>query len=130
MQFLREYEAAVALIQRTEGYKRHALVGSQYIVGEGRDCDIVVLVDYRDDFAYELLDGDYKAEDHQRFYEQLEDSSDFLSIRHGPINLLVTNCGQFFDNFKLAAEVCKAARIADRPTRVKIHKIVLYGEDA
>lgn len=99
-----------------------ALVGSTYSLGHGNDLDILVLGD-----MYALsntLEGmGWTRETLFIHY----DNTDFISLRKDNVNLLLTDDQEFFERFKLAAEVCKVLNLADRRARILVHRVVRDG---
>ena len=53
--------------------------------------------------------------------------SGFVSLRHGRINLIVTDEGEFFDKFMLATFVCKSLNLLSKAERVIVFQAILYG---
>jgi hypothetical protein len=54
-------------------------------------------------------------------------ASNFISIRNGNINLIVTEDKEFYDKFLLATHVCKTLNILDKPNRIMVFQGILYG---
>ena len=119
-----------------------SLVGSMYIHGEGKDYDYVVCVPGREVAREALVDdlgftatGDGSGED-----------DEFWTFRKGEINVMLTEDTQFRSDFERAAEVCKYVaglfpelEVDGTPFRgdgltkahrIKIHRIIMNGEEA
>ena len=113
-----------------------ALVGSTYIVGEGKDVDFLFYVPDLNEAAAFLHRKGCEAES-----EKYDDINQFMSFRTrhsdiGEVNILVTADPDFFYGFKQAAEVCKylhgagVTHMQSRAHRVKVHAIVRDGASA
>lgn len=46
--------------------------------------------------------------------------SQFISMRHGVVNLILTECQWFYDRFVLATRIAKELNLLDRDDRVKL----------
>lgn len=115
------------------GYKRHQLIGSTYILGNGKDRDTLVLVENAVAARAALMAEGWHCESDTS--EQYNDAL-FYSLRLGEKNALITADDEYFDRFVTAAEVCKyifqcdpspQSVVRDRSFRVMVHKIVRDG---
>lgn len=52
---------------------------------------------------------------------------DFVSMRRGMMNLLITEEQQFFDKFMLATHVAKSLDVLDKQHRICLFQAILYG---
>lgn len=52
---------------------------------------------------------------------------EFVSMRRGMLNLLITEEQQFFDKFMLATHVAKTLDILDKQHRICLFQAILYG---
>ena len=52
----------------------------------------------------------------------------FHSLRHGEINLIITNEKEFYDKFMLATHVCKSLNVLDKQHRITVFQSILYGK--
>ena len=52
----------------------------------------------------------------------------FHSLRHGEINLIITNEKEFYDKFMLATHVCKCLNVLDKQHRITVFQSILYGK--
>lgn len=108
-------------------------VGSSYIAGRGKDLDLVLWVmDLDFNKARECVYAagfEYTGQD-----SGTED--DFDTYQRGDVNLMLARTHEWAQEFATAAEVCKylhntgALRIDDKEGRIKIHRIIMNGEDA
>jgi hypothetical protein len=93
---------------------------------EGTDEDILILTDK----AYRLVE-DCKAQGFVggEFYfgRPGKKDSEFVSIRKGDINLIVTEDKGFYDKFLLATHVCKTLNVMEKVNRVMVFQAILYG---
>lgn len=108
------------------GSTRYQLVGSTYIMGQGKDIDMLFKVESLSEASEFLRRKGWDAE--SEAYEL--SNQQFMSFRAGNVNVLVTHDDEFFGGFLGAAEVCKYLRlrgyldIGQRDVRVAIHAIV------
>jgi hypothetical protein len=124
MQWDGNWEDAAKLAEYLDA-SEHTLVGSTFILGEGKDVDWLFLVpDMREAAAFLLRKG-WLNESGEPYPDE-EDG--FLSLRAGNVNVLLTQNVSFYEDFETAAHVCKLLKVADRNTRVKVHRAILYGE--
>jgi len=54
---------------------------------------------------------------------------DFISLRKGEINLIVTEESSFYNKFILATHVCKALNLLDKEQRITVFQAILYGKE-
>lgn len=106
-----------------------AHVGSSYICGEGEDIDIVMYLPKGTAWLVPVTSIGYQ------FTGRCSGEEDeFQTFRKGPINLMVTDSREFIRDFANAAEVCKYLHkeygFGDKQTRIRIHRILMNGEDA
>lgn len=120
-------EAASVFAMTLPGAVRVNIVGSTYILGAGKDIDVLVLCENKHDTlnVSGVVNSGWALETDEKY-----EGSEFFSIRKGDVNLLLTDDEEFFDGFAMAAEVCKYLKLADRAQRVAVHRIIRDGFDA
>lgn len=100
--------------------------GSRYICPESArqdsDNDTVVLVGNSADAVSQLLASGWESESED--YEGAENN--FVSVRKGQENLIVTDKSDYYCAFVLATETAKALRLAKREDRVTLFRAILY----
>lgn len=107
--------------------KRHQIIGSCYIFGEGKDVDILVEVSDIEEWHHVLSDEGWDMADG---YENIDG---WFAARKGDLNLLVCEDEEHYCNMLGAAWVCRALYLngqltpQDKDTRVLIHR-ALTGE--
>lgn len=114
-------------------YLRSAQVGSSYIVGHGKDLDIVVLVCGTEDEVpvhYQAGRRLVKAGYQSSSDGSGEGEDDFNCYRKGSVNVMLTARSHWFQNFLMASEVCKALRLTEKWQRVAVHRVIMDDEDA
>jgi hypothetical protein len=52
----------------------------------------------------------------------------FHSLRHGEVNLIITDSEEFYDKFMLATHVCKSLNVLDKQHRIIVFQSILYGK--
>lgn len=102
-----------------------AIVGSVYILGEGNDLDVLVRAEDANDAMDRLETEGYRPTGNPSGEED-----DFLTLRKGHINVIVTQSQEFFDNFLEAAEVCKLLKLTSKQDRIAVHRVLMDGESA
>ena len=103
------------------------LVGSMYIVGEGQDIDVLVLVQVlgnNDIQALEIEGWEYGGS-----IPGEGCGDNWISLKKKDINLLVTSDKEYYDKWITAAEVCKYLQdsgvILTKQQRVSVHSIIM-----
>ena len=90
------------------------------------DEDILILTDK----LYRLVE-DCKAQGYRGgevyFTAEAKSASDFISLRKGNINLIVTEDRKWFNRFMAASHVCKTLNIMEKHRRILVFQAVLYG---
>lgn len=107
------------------GALKTAVVGSTYILGTGKDFDLLVLVEDLRGMCARILSRGFSPDS-----EHAYDDAKFASFRKGRVNVLVTADPMFFDKFALAAEVCKVLKLTVREDRIKVHAVIRDGRAA
>ena len=116
-----------------KGYKESQSVGSTYILGTGKDNDVLILVENAVATRQQFIDAGWECESNTK---PEYDGAPFYSLRLGKDNALITSDESYYRRFLAAAEVCKflfkedpspSSVIRARDTRVMIHKIVRDG---
>lgn len=121
------------MMEGVKGYLEHQTVGSTYILGSGKDKDVLILVDNAVASRQWFIEQGWECESDTR---PEYDDAKFYSLRQGDNNALITADKHYYARFLAAAEVCKYLAglkypgIKDRVVRVMIHKIVRDGEKA
>lgn len=101
-----------------------SLTGSRAICPEQwnseSDWDVIVLVNELPESAVP-------------YAGQRHDESVFRSTKYtaeeGTLNLLFTNCEQFFDDFVLATKVAKELKLSKKSDRVTLFQAILYKDE-
>lgn len=104
-----------------------ALVGSTYIVGEGKDIDLLAFAEDRDAIETALQVRGYVREGGESYNPQ---EDEFVSMRKDEFNVILTSDREFFASWVQAAEVCKYLKLADKEQRVMVHRIIVDGWSA
>lgn len=65
-----------------------------------------------------LLEADFTFNDNYNMAE-------FSSMKKGKINIILTKHESFFNGFIKARNVCKLLNIMDKPTRIKVHQLIM-----
>lgn len=105
---------------------RRSLVGSSYILGSGKDVDMLILVRDMSEAGRYLHAAEWVAESEK--YDLSKNK--FMSYRNYEDNCLITSDDEFFWLFCTAAEVCRylaekgVEQVKDRAVRVAIHAII------
>lgn len=108
------------------------LVGTMFINGEGNDYDYVVY-EPEDRPAGPMIE-DLMGHGFTRTSPESYNDSQFLTMRKGDVNLMLTRDPEFHKGFVAAARVCKYMQDGgfvelNREQRVKIHRIIMNGEE-
>jgi hypothetical protein len=104
------------------GYLNHSGIGSYHAFGEGNDMDFVVLVDDGHAALDVLLELDFTRSENSD-YDDFND--DFVAIRRGKVNLMVTPSQQFYDDSVKAFLVCKVLKLHNKGDRIRVHQLVV-----
>lgn len=105
-------------------------VGSSYIMGEGKDLDIVALVKYPE-YTRELL----ICKGYILSSNGSGDGDRFCCFRRDHVNLMITEDRSWYNNFVLSAEVCKALHLGgvnmtNKEYRIIVHRTIMDHEAA
>lgn len=85
------------------------------------DEDILILTDNITDFVKNCLkvgfshDGSYVG-------------SEFVSLKQGEVNLIITDNRGYYEKFMLATHVCKSLNVLDKQHRITVFQSILYGK--
>lgn len=101
-----------------------APVGSDYILGEGADVDVLVRVSNLSDALDALADSGFEPDG-----TYIGTGVEFTSMRKEGLNIILTTHASFFDGFVTAAKVCRYLKIEDKADRVAIHRFLRDGEE-
>ena len=55
--------------------------------------------------------------------------TEFVSLRNGTMNFIVTDDEEFFDKFMLATSVCKSLNLLEKQNRITVFQVILYGKE-
>jgi hypothetical protein len=110
-------------------------VGSHYICGT-KDTDYDILVLFKEGTSFEDIKNLVQTEiPNVKFdytmYKNLK--GDFLSCKVRTedskrlVNLILTPKKSFYDNFVIAAKICKKLRLTNKKDRVFVHEMTIYG---
>lgn len=109
-----------------DSYIKHSLTGSAYICDppvSDTDIDYLVLTDDKSDFLDEASRKGWSVHSDDDYPE----CDDFVSVRKGRINLIVTEDLYFYGRFRTATELCREINVLEKSRRVEIFQGVLYG---
>ena len=106
------------------GYLGHAGIGSYHAFGEGNDMDFVVLVD-DGHAAVDALEELGFTNSQNSEYVNFND--EFVAMRRGAVNLMVTPSQQFYADSVKAFLVCKVLKLHEKGDRIRVHQIVVDG---
>lgn len=120
---LREFAAIVQRLMAL-GATRETPVGSSYILGKGADIDVLVLVPAVDTYGAALVAEGWLRDGTTDY------PSEWASFRKGEVNAILTADAGWYDRFALAAEVCKALKLADKADRITVHAVIRDGKTA
>jgi len=110
-----------------KAYEKHHITGSSYICNPpviDTDIDYVVLVYDKCEALSELAASLWNVQSDDDYPE----NDDFCSVRKGNVNLIVTECDQFYGRFVAATEISKKLNLTNKPDRINLFRSVLYGE--
>lgn len=95
------------------------------------DTDCLVLVRDLQDGVEIAKDAGFclDYEDMKHYTPNEEHDLQFVSLRNGVVNLLITDSEKFFDRFKSATLACKYLNLMDKSNRVALFRTILYHED-
>lgn len=102
-----------------EVIEKSALVGSTYILGKGDDIDYLLFTNNREYLNEKLIAWGFENEG------KYKSNTDFTSYRNGVYNLIVTSKEAFFNEFVVAAKVCKFLKLEDKEQRIGVHSIIM-----
>lgn len=94
------------------------MVGSHAIYGEGKDIDYIVLVG-------NLLDWVANSDDWEHDGGYIADSAEFVSLRKGKFNLIVTDKTWLFESFIAATDMMRMLEHVV-PQSDKVKRVMLY----
>ena len=98
--------------------------GSTYVCDpapEGTDIDFIIATD--SDLKHDLIDEGFTYERENDGY-----TSDFISLRKGRLNLILSYSVGFAEKHVLARDVCKYCNILDKNQRIAIFHAIQLGE--
>jgi len=114
-------------------YSNVYVVGSSFICGEGKDSDILILVPFIDSNDWQQVYVDYFESKGYKVDGNLLYGGEFVSMKNGRINILLTEYPIFFDRWVAAAHVCRyiddlmPKGKMSRKVRVDVHQIIVDG---
>lgn len=122
---------ADAYIQKLPGVIDCALIGSAlYLPETANDLDFAVLLwpnKTPAEFCATLCNQGFSS---CSKYAHMPVESDWLSVRNGMLNLMVTADREFFDGYVTAMQVCLALHLTEKRDRILVCKIVRDGMTA
>jgi len=90
------------------------------------DVDFLMLVPDRSDVTgTKLHDLGYVLDDGNVHYDPSE--GEFNSWRRGKLNLILTDCEEFYESFMLASRVAKKLNLLNKKDRIDLFQAILYG---
>jgi len=109
-----------------DNYVKHSQTGSRYICDppvEDTDDDYIVLTEDKACFLSESAANGWDVHS----YDDYPEDDDFVSLRKGVVNLIVTECDVFYGRFVTATNAAKKMNLIDKTDRIKFFQGVLYG---
>lgn len=100
-------------------------VGSAYVLGEGNDADYVALVTYLDRTVEYLVARGWILGSSDTY-----PTDTFKSLRCGDYNVMVTADLATYEGYVLASEVCKVLQLKEKSDRIRVHRVIMDGENA
>lgn len=101
------------------------MVGSQYVLGYGSDVDFVALVASVEDTVQVMVDNGWALGSSDEY-----PTDTFKSLRCGDVNVMVTSSVKFYSEYVLASEVCKVLQLKNKVDRIRVHRVIMDGENA
>lgn len=103
-------------------YLKSALVGTAFILGpeKAADIDVLVLSMQTKGSEFELERAGFT----KSVWTKPVDSTEFTSWKLRRINVLLTDNQDYFNKFRVAAEVSKYLELEDKTERVAVHRII------
>lgn len=98
---------------------RGQIVGSVYITGKGKDLDILVLVGDLGKVVARAQKAGFVPD-----VSCVYDDAYFVSMRKGPVNVILTDDSVYYEDFVTAAQVCRLLNVRDKNLRVVVHNLV------
>ncbi len=89
----------------------------------GTDEDYIVHVEDVRTFALNAITDGYQI----ACKDSCAEMSNFLSLRKGDINLIITGNGDFYQRFVAATAVAKRLNLLNKTDRIALFQAVLYG---
>lgn len=127
-QFTAEVSAALEEVKAVLPVQKFAIVGSCFILSptQAKDADLLILLPEKMNLLSARAQLDAETW-HWAYDEGTYPSDEFESGRKGLVNLLLVNSRSVFDNWRLAAMICKALNLTNRDDRVIVHQILMDG---
>ena len=96
---------------------------------EGTDFDVLVLANHPWEKLVKLLNphGFEAAGSIPANELDMRSQSDFVSVRRGDLNLIITHDPDFFTKFMLATRTAKRLNLLKKEDRVALFQFILYG---
>lgn len=115
------------LLQMLEvGSDAYSMTGSRYICDPppmDTDEDYIVLAH---DFSLSILY--YEIHGFKKFQEKDYPDPNFISLRLGEYNLIVTKSEAYYNRFCAATELAKKRNLLNKEDRINLFDMVLYGK--
>jgi len=89
------------------------------------DEDVLLLTDDLNTLIGDCIEVGFDRDgDHKSSYP-----TEFVSLRSGTINFIVTDNEEFFEKFMLATHVCKSLNVLNKSDRITVFQAILYGKE-
>jgi hypothetical protein len=89
------------------------------------DEDVLLLTDDLNTLIGDCIEVGFDRDgDHKASYP-----TEFVSLRSGTINFIVTDNEEFFEKFMLATHVCKSLNVLNKSDRITVFQAILYGKE-
>lgn len=89
------------------------------------DEDVLLLTDDLNTLIGDCIEIGFDRDgDHKSSYP-----TEFVSLRSGTINFIVTDNEEFFKKFMLATHVCKSLNVLNKSDRITVFQAILYGKE-
>lgn len=129
MKFEKELAEASAWLSVHQHVACHTVVGSALYRDDAQDLDILVMLNAQ------YIDGiglwvDEEIGEGWLNCGEYDTDGEWLAVRKGIVNLIVTEDLVMYQKFNAASQVCKALALPDKEARMVIYRIVRDGMNA
>jgi hypothetical protein len=105
---------------------RFDFTGSQVIGGATSDSDFDILVQVKEiRSATDYITGGYTWSTVE--YGLIGEDTHFQSLKHGSVNLILTDKTEFYDLFMLATKTARMLNLTKKEDRIRLFQFILYG---